>query len=230
MSALASVSYSLQNWNHSQRRFRNRRHAGRELAERLLALADDDPVVLGIRVTGFPVAVEVAQALEAPLDMIVACKIRVRDQPPVTIGAAAEAGVAVLDEEHVRTLRVGADELDEALVRAHAEVRRDVALYRGGRPLVAMADRTAVLIDDGLTSGSTARAAVRAARALGADRVVLATPVARAEVARALAAEADQIVCLRRPKVLWGVGFWYDNYDPVPEAAVVEALSAQRRR
>lgn len=228
MSALESVTDSPKARRGQRRRFRNRRHAGRLLGQRLLELGDEDPVVLAIRGGGLPVAAEVAEALHAPLDVIVARKIRVHQHPAVVIGAAAETGIAVFDEEYMHSLQVQPDELDEALARVQAEIRRDVARYRVGRELDALVDRTAILVDDGVTSGMTARVALRVARALGADPIVLAAPVARAEVARALADEADEVVCLRTPTVLWAVGFWYENYDPVPEAAMIEALAGAR--
>jgi putative phosphoribosyl transferase len=228
MSALAVITSALQSRSDAKRRFRNRRHAGRLLGERLLSLADDDPVVLGIHGGGLPVAAEVAAGLEAPLDVLVVRHIHVRERPTITIGAAAENGVAVLDEEHVVSLQVGADELDDAVARAQAEVREDVARYRGGRSMSELVDRTAVLVDEGLTTGAKARAAIRAARAFGADPVVLAIPVGRAEVIRELAKEADDVVCLRKPEVLWGVAFWYESYEPVPEPAVIAALAGAR--
>ena len=228
MSALVAITSALQSRTESHRRFRNRRHAGRLLAERLLPLADDDPVVLGVQGGGLPVAVEVAAALDAPLEVIVVRHIHVRERPAITIGAAAEGGVAVLDEDQVRSLQIAPDELDEAVARAQEEVRRDVVRYRGDRASAPLVDRTTVLVDEGLTSGAKARAAIRAARTFGADPVVLATPVGRAEVARALTDEADEVVCLRNPKVLWAVGFWCESYDRVPEAAAIAALADAR--
>ncbi len=228
MSVLATVTDALQPRRDAGRRFRNRRHAGRVLARRLRSLADDDPVVLGVRGGGLPVAAEVAAELDAPLDVIVVRHVRVHERPAVTIGAAAEGGVAVLDHELVHSMQIGREELDEAVARAQAEVADDVARYRSGRTPAQLVDCTVVLVDEGITSGATARAAIRAVRLLGADPVVLATPVGRAEVVRELKDEADEVVCLRSPTVLWGVGFWYESYDPVPEPAMIAALAGAR--
>jgi putative phosphoribosyl transferase len=228
MSVLATVTDGLQPRRDSGRRFRNRRHAGRVLARRLRWLEDDDPMVLGVQGGGLPVAAEVAAELGAPLDVMVVRHIRVHERPAVTIGAAAEESVAVLDDELVHSMQIGPEELEQAVARAQAQVIEDVARYRGNRTLAQLVDCTVVLVDDGITSGAKARAAIRAARRLGADPIVLATPVGRAEVMKDLGDEADAVVCLRRPAVLWSVGFWYESYDPVPEQAVIAALAGAR--
>jgi len=206
-------------------RFANRRAAGRELAARLHSLAIEDPVVFGLARGGVPVAYEVAQALGAPLDVLVARKIGAPGNPELGIGAVAEGDVRVLNPEAVRRMLVSVDELDAAIARARAEVQARVERYRDGRPPLGVRGRTAIVVDDGLATGSTARAALRAVRAQGPRRLLLAVPVGAPEAVHALRDEADQVVCVLQPETMWAVGLWYEHFEQTADAEIAELLA-----
>jgi putative phosphoribosyl transferase len=205
-------------------RFDDRRSAGRLLGERLAALADEHPVVLGLPRGGVPVAFEVAQALHAPLDVLLARKIGAPANPEYAIGALAEGDVRVLNGEAVASLMIGADELEAAAARTRTELERHARRYRGDRPAIDIEGRTVILVDDGIATGATARAALRAARIRRPRRLVLAVPVAAPETLQALSSEADEVVCLLEPDELWAVGLWYRDFAPVPDGEVIRML------
>ena len=207
------------------RRFADRRAAGRELAERLSSLAAEDPVVLGLARGGVPVAYEVAQALGAPLDVLVVRKIGAPGNPEYGIGAIAEGDVRVLNQDAVRHLLVSVEELEAAVARARAEVDARVQRYRGGRPPLEVKGRTAIVVDDGLATGGTARAALRAVRARDPRRLVLAVPVGAPETVESLREEADEVVCLLEPELMWAVGLWYEHFEPTSDAEIAELLA-----
>ena len=206
-------------------RFADRRAAGRELAARLRSLAIEDPIVFGLARGGVPVAYEVAQALGAPLDVLVVRKIGAPGNPELGIGAIAEGGVRVLDEDAVRRMLVSVEELDAAIARARGEVAARVERYRGGRPPLEARGRTAIVVDDGLATGGTARAALRAVRAQGPRRLVLAVPVGAPETVHALRDEADQVVCVLEPERMWAVGLWYEHFDQTSDAEIAQLLA-----
>jgi putative phosphoribosyl transferase len=207
------------------RRFADRRAAGRELGARLRPLATEDPVVFGLARGGVPVAYEVAQALGAPLDVLVVRKIGAPGNPELGIGAVAEGDVRVLNSEAVHHMLVSVDELDAAIARARAEVKARVERYRGGRPPLEVRGRTAIVVDDGLATGGTARAALRAVRAQGPRRLVLAVPVGAPETVHALRDEADQVVCVLQPETMWAVGLWYEHFEQTADAEIAELLA-----
>jgi len=204
--------------------FRDRREAGRELAAAVRDRAFPDPVVLGLPRGGVPVAYEVARALAAPLDVVVARKIGAPGNPELAIGAVAEAGVEVLDEMSVRRLMVSHEELEHAIDGARAELRERAARYRRGREPADVTGRTAIVVDDGLATGATARAAVRAVRFRSPGSVVLAVPVGAPDSLAALRDEVDDLVCVQQPKWLRAVGYWYEQFGQTPDAEVVELL------
>jgi putative phosphoribosyl transferase len=205
--------------------FRDRQDAGEQLATRLAAYADEQPVVLGLPRGGVPVASEVARALGAPLDVIVVRKLGVPFQPELGMGAVGEDGVRVLNEEIVRMAQVEPDELARVEARERAEVEARARRFRAGRPRVGLAGRTAIIIDDGIATGGTARAALQVARAQGASRVVLAVPVAPPETVEALRGDADEVVCLETPTPFFAIGEWYRDFSQVPDERVTALLT-----
>ena len=207
------------------RRFADRRAAGRELAARLRLLGIEDPIVFGLARGGVPVAYEVAEALGAPLDVLVVRKIGAPSNPELGIGAVAEGDVRVLDPEAVRRMLVSVEELDAAIARARTEVEARVERYRGGRPPLDARGRTAIVVDDGLATGGTARAALRSVRRQGPRRLVLAVPVGAPEAVHALRDEADLVVCLLQPEAMWAVGLWYEHFDQTADAEITQLLA-----
>jgi putative phosphoribosyl transferase len=211
-------------------RFRNRSDGGRQLAPRLSHLQGDDVVVLGLPRGGVPVAFEISEALGAPLDVIVVRKIGSPGQPELAMGAIGEDGVRVVNDEVVHL--VGASEADFARVeqRERAELERRADRFRGATARADLVGRMAVIVDDGIATGSTARAACQVARAHGAGRVVLAVPVAAPDSVAALVGDADEIVCVEQPTWLRSVGEWYDDFTQVEDQTVVDLLERAHAR
>jgi putative phosphoribosyl transferase len=206
--------------------FRDRREAGERLAERLSGLRSSRPLVLGLPRGGVPVAFEVARELDAPLDTLVVRKLGVPFQPELGMGAVGEDGVRVLNPEVVREAGVTDEQLAEVEARERAEVEQRAARLRRGRPAIPLTDRTVVIVDDGLATGGTARAAIRVARARGAARVVLAVPVAPPDTVAALSREADDVVSLETPEPFFAIGGWYVDFTPTSDQEVVDLLAA----
>jgi putative phosphoribosyl transferase len=209
--------------------FGDRRDAGTALAERLRIWADAHPVVLGLPRGGVPVAYEVARALRAPLDVIVARKVGVPGEPELAIGAVAEGDVRVFDDAALRLLRVGAHTLDQEAARAAAEVRRRVGLYRERGRSIPLLRRTAIVVDDGLATGLSARAALRAVRAQDPRTLILAAPVGAYATVAALHAEADHVVCLEMPDGMLSIGECYEDFEQITDGEVIRLLIASRR-
>ncbi|MGY1688580.1 phosphoribosyltransferase family protein [Geodermatophilus sp. SYSU D01105] len=206
--------------------FLDRRDAGRRLARLLAPLRGSDVVVLGLPRGGVPVAAEVARALGASLDVVVVRKLGVPVQPELAMGAVGEGGVTVVDARVLALAGVGPADLARVEERERAELDRRARAFRGDRPRVPLAGRTAVVVDDGIATGSTARAACAVVRAQGAARVVLAAPVCARDGAGALAAEVDELVCLETPRRFAAVGQFYDDFRPTEDAEVVQLLTA----
>lgn len=206
--------------------FRDRVDAGRRLAELLAPYAQEDPVVLALPRGGVPVGREVAAALGAPLDVILVRKLGVPDQPELGMGAIGEDGVRVLNETVLRAAAVPADAVAAVEARERAELERRARRYRGDRPPVPVAGRTVVVVDDGLATGSTARAAIEVARAHGARRVVLAVPVAPPESVAGMRDVADDVVVAETPAQMWAIGAWYEDFSQTSDDEVVRLLAA----
>jgi len=204
--------------------FADRVDAGRRLAARLERLRGEPVVVLGLPRGGVPVALEVARALGAPLDVIVVRKLGVPFQPELGMGAVGEDGVRVINREVVRLARVPADELAAVQAREQAQVDARAARYRAGRPREPLAGRTAVVVDDGIATGSTARAACQVARAHGAARVVLAVPVAPRGWQEQIAGAADELVCVDTPRDFYAIGQFYANFSQTTDDEVIACL------
>jgi predicted phosphoribosyltransferase len=209
------------------REFRDRSDAGRRLAAVLLERRPDDPIVLAIPRGGVPVAAEVARALGAPLDVAVGRKLGAPGRPELGVGAVGEDGVVVTTDRLLERLGVSSEELAATAEREAAEVARRVRRYRGDRPPVPVVGRTAVVVDDGLATGFTALAAVRLLRGRGAAAVVLAVPVASAETAEWLAAEADRVVAVASPRPMLAVGEWYRDFRQTTDEEVVALLGSR---
>jgi putative phosphoribosyl transferase len=205
--------------------FRDRREAGRRLAERLSGLRASSPLVLGLPRGGVPVAFEVANALGAPLDVLVVRKLGVPFQPELGMGAVGEDGVRVLNPDVLR--QAGATETQLAAVEARerAEVEDRAVRLRRGRPAIPLQGRTVVIVDDGLATGGTARAAVHVARARGAERVILAVPVAPPETVAALHRDADDVVAVESPEPFFAIGGWYTDFSPTSDDEVIQLLA-----
>lgn len=206
-------------------RYRNRRAAGEALAARLTRYArQPNALVLGLPRGGVPVAAAVAESLALPLDVLVVRKLGAPANPEYALGAIASGGGRFVDERARTLLGVSEARLEAVEREERGELAAREQRFRGGRGALALAGRTAILVDDGLATGSTARAAIRGARALGADRVVLAVPVGDASVCDALRAEADEVVCPSTPASLMAVGMWYDDFRQVTDDEVLALL------
>jgi putative phosphoribosyl transferase len=204
--------------------FVDRTDAGRKLAGRLRHLRGAGAVVLALPRGGVPVGYPVARELAAPLDVLVVRKLGVPFQPELAMGALGEDGARVLNPEVVRAAGVTGHELAAVEAAEGAELRRRLARFRGNRPRVRLAGRTAIIVDDGIATGATARAACQVARRQGAARVVLAVPVAPAGAAASLAGVADEVVCLTAPEWLSSIGQWYENFTQTTDEQVVALL------
>jgi putative phosphoribosyl transferase len=206
--------------------FRDRADAGRQLAGWLQHLRGEAVVVLGLPRGGVPVAAEVARSLGAPLDVIVVRKLGVPFQPELGMGAVGEDGVRVIDPDVIHMAGVGAEDLAAVEARERAEVGRRARRYRGGRPRVSLAGRVAVIVDDGIATGSTARAACRIARALDAERVVLAVPVAPPGWQDRIGRDADELVSVATPTRFAAIGQFYADFSQTSDDEVVGYLTA----
>jgi putative phosphoribosyl transferase len=203
--------------------FADREEAGRKLAAELPAL--DRPVVLGLPRGGVPVAAAVSRALGAPFDVFVVRKLGVPAQPELAMGAVASGGVRVINDDVVRQAGVPASVLDEVTARERVAVEARERLYRGGRPPPLLRGRDIVLVDDGLATGATMRAAVEAVRLHDPSRVVVAVPVAPAETVAAFARDGVEIVCVEAPDSFVAVGSWYRDFGQISDEEVVRLIS-----
>ena len=209
-------------------RFHDRDDAGLRLAARVRELRLDDPVVLALPRGGVPVAAQVARAIGAPLDVILVRKLGVPTQPELAMGTLGEEGVRVLDRDLVARAHVRDDQLAEVERRERDELARRARAYRGERDPLPIAGRTVVIVDDGLATGASARAAIGVARARGAGRVVLAVPVAPPDTVATLRADADDVVSLETPAAMVAIGQWYDDFRQTSDAEVVAHLEGHR--
>ncbi|MGD3107024.1 phosphoribosyltransferase family protein [Streptomyces sp. YGL11-2] len=205
--------------------FTDRADAGRRLAEAVRHLESEDPVVLGLPRGGVPVAYQVAQALDAPLDVIVVRKLGVPYQRELGFGAIGEGGVRVISDDIIRRGRINQSDVASVEREEAAELARQAARFRAGRPRLTLEGRTAIVIDDGIATGATAAAACEVVRAQGAARVVLAVPVAPPDAAERLRSKADEIVCLSTPYAFSAVGEWYEDFSQTSDDEVVSLLA-----
>ena len=208
--------------------FHDRRAAGRRLAQELLArlpqLREEDPLVLAIPRGGVPVGYEIAVALRAPLDVFIARKLGAPGQEELGIGAVAPGGTRVLDLATIRMLRVPDDYIEKVTAREVAELERRMRAFRGDRPPPRITGRAVVLVDDGIATGVTARAALAALRLEQPRRLVFAAPVCSHEASGLLAGEADAVVCVAVPYRFFGVGAWYEDFTQTTDEEVIAFL------
>jgi putative phosphoribosyl transferase len=206
--------------------FHDRVDAGRPLADLLRAagLGGDEVVVLGLPRGGVPVASEVARRLGAPLDVIIVRKLGVPSEPELAMGALGEDGVRVENEGVMGSVALSGSDIGAIVRREEAELVRRARQYREGRPRLDLQGRCAIIVDDGIATGSTARAACRVAHAHGAARLVLAVPVAPKATVMALQDECDDFFSVANPESFYAVGQWYDDFSPTSDAEVVELL------
>jgi putative phosphoribosyl transferase len=204
--------------------FRDRQDAGRRLGEALARYAGEDPLVLALPRGGVPVGFEVAAALDAPLEVWVVRKVGVPFQPELGMGAIAEGPAVHLDEALIARLGVSRKAVLSVIERERAELERRVRRLRGDRPPPDVRGRTVILVDDGIATGGTMRAALEAIRARGAARIVLAVPVAAPQSIEQFRALADEVVCLLMPQRLMAIGIWYDVFAQTEDDEVIELL------
>jgi putative phosphoribosyl transferase len=209
------------------RLFSDRQDAGRRLADRLTGLADEQPLVLALPRGGVPVAAEVADALDAELDVLIVRKLGAPGQPELGIGALVDGAdpELVLNDDVIAQVHPAADYLAAEKARQLSEIERRRKAYVGDRPPVEVKGRTVILVDDGLATGGTAKAALRALRRRDPQRLVLAVPLAPADTLEAMRREADEVVCLATPEPFIAVGLYYDDFNQTADEEVVGLLA-----
>ncbi|SRR6266542_956757 len=209
-----------------ERAFANRTEAGRLLAEKLVQYAGrDDVVVLGLPRGGVPVAYEVAKRLRAPLNVFIVRKLGVPGFEELAAGAIASGGVRVLNEDVMRAIPHADEAIEAVTARETAELERREQIYREGRPPPEFHDRIVILVDDGLATGATMRAAVKALRQTGAAKIVVAVPVGPPDTCHELEEEADETICLSTPEFFQAVGQYYEDFSQTSDEDVRELLS-----
>ena len=207
------------------RGFRNRRDAGAQLAARLSRFASDpNIVVLGLPRGGVPVAFEVARALDAPLDVFLVRKLGVPGHRELAMGAIASGGARVLNQDVLDRIQVASNTIDLVAAAELAELERQERLYRGASPFPDLKDKTVIVVDDGLATGSTMRAAVQAIRKSDPAWVVVAVPVGAAETCQQLRYDADQVICLSAPEAFYAVSAWYEDFSQTTDEEVRNLL------
>ncbi|RUR74197.1 phosphoribosyltransferase [Chlorogloeopsis fritschii PCC 9212] len=211
--------------------YKNRTAAGQFLAKELAAYANrPDVLVLALPRGGVPVAFEVAKALNAPLDVFVVRKLGVPDQPELAMGAIASGGVRVLNQDIVRSLRLTETEISREEAKQRQELERRERLYRGNRPFPVIRGRTVIVVDDGLATGATMRAAIMALLTQQPARLVVAVPVAAPQTCQELESEVDEVVCAVTPTPFYSVGLWYENFPQTSDEEVRSLLEKAAKR
>jgi len=206
-------------------RFVDRQAAGRALAEAVAPHVDpEQSVIFGLPRGGVPVAYEIASKLGAPLDVLLVRKLGVPWQPELAFGAISSGDIIVYNDDVLRLVDLSKEEIAEVIAEERAELEHRERLYRGGRPPVDVTGKTAVVVDDGIATGSTVRAGLRALGQRGASRTIVASPVAPPETVAVLLEEADDVICLQTPADLMAIGLWYEDFQPVADEEVLRLL------
>jgi putative phosphoribosyl transferase len=208
--------------------FRDRGDAGRQLADRLARYRDEDPLILALPRGGVPVGYEISRALHAPLDIFIVRKLGAPGRPEFGIGAVAQGGVRILNERAAQVLSVSEDYIERVMEREKKEIECRLRFLRGDCPEPEIQGRTAILVDDGLATGVTARAAIEALRHRSPHCLVLAVPVCAPQAAEALRLEVDDLVCLKCPSDFLAVGLWYQDFEQVDDEEVIALLKSAR--
>lgn len=209
--------------------FEDRNEAGKKLGSELLKYRGENPYVLAMPRGGVPIGFEVAEVLHAPLDVIVVRKIGISGNPEFGIGAIAEGGVKVLDDTAIEVLGIDEREINDTIQLEEEELKRRVKIYREGRSLPNLENKTAILVDDGMATGITAKAAIEAARKIHPKKVVLAIPVCALDTVEGLKKMADEVVCLTAPFEFMAVGIWYRDFTQISDEEVVGLLKRARQ-
>lgn len=206
-------------------KYLDRREAGRVLADQLKAYANQkDVIVLALPRGGVPVAYEIAKALHAPLDVFIVRKLGVPGHEELAMGALATGGVTVFNEDILQELRIPQQAIDRVIKDEEQELKRREHTYRDDKPLPEIKDKTVILVDDGIATGATMRAAIKALRELKPKSIVIAVPVAEVTTCEKMGKIADKIVCPLRPTFFYAVGAWYDNFAQTTDEEVSELL------
>ena len=209
-------------------KFRTRTEAGKLLARELTAYADcKDVLVLGLPRGGVPVAYEVAKALDAPLDICLVRKIGVPNHKELAMGAITSGGIRVLNYDVISSLAISNQTINQVTADESQELQRRDRAYRGDRPPLNVKDRTVILIDDGIATGSTMRAAITLLKQQEPHRIVVAVPVAPPEICEQLSAQVDEVVCLKTPEQMYAVGIWYEDFSQTTDEEVRYLLAKQ---
>lgn len=207
-------------------RFRDRVEAGQLLARSLLAYANrSDVIVLGLPRGGVPVAFEVARALQVPMDICLVRKLGVPSHKELAMGAIASDGVRVLNYDVVGWLGISGKVIDEVAAKELRELQRRDRAYRGDHPPPDLRDRTVLLVDDGIATGATIKAAISVIQKETPQRIVVAVPVAAAETCQELRQQVEEVVCLKTPQPFYAIGLWYDNFAQTTDGEVCALLS-----
>jgi putative phosphoribosyl transferase len=210
-------------------KFRNRTEAGKLLAGQLTDYANrSDVLVLGLPRGGVPVAYEVAKELDAPLDVCLVRKLGVPGHKELAMGAIAAGGVRVINENVIDWLRISPETINEVAAMEIRELDRRSHIYRGNRPLPKVKNHTIILVDDGIATGATIRAAISTLKKQKPRKLVVAVPVAGLSTCEELEAEVDEVVCILKPEDLYAIGLWYEDFQQTTDAEVCELLTRQK--
>ncbi|MFZ0930101.1 MAG: phosphoribosyltransferase [Syntrophobacteraceae bacterium] len=205
--------------------FRDRNEAGRTLARELMRYAGrDDVIVLALPRGGVPVAFEVARALNAPMDVFLVRKLGLPGREELAMGAVASGGVRVLNEDVVRWYQISQSTIDSVAQREQAELERREHAYRGGRPMPELSNKRVILVDDGLATGTTMRAAITALQSYKPARIIIAVPTGPPDTCREFQGEVDAAICLTTPEPFWAIGAWYEDFRQTTDEEVRSLL------